>query len=73
MPSLIFNQGQALPYIFVFADSRGDSDLTGGISLVYGLMYEMDNYGVQIAVHYTGTIRKRNKDNNVWNKWTVIH
>lgn len=73
MPSLIFNQGQALPYIFVFLDNLGDSDLTGGISLVYGLMYEMDNYGVQIAVHYTGTIRKRNKDNNVWNKWTVIH
>ena len=73
MPSLIFNQGQALPYIFVFTDTQGDSDLAGGISLVYGLMYEMDNYGVQIAVHYSGTIRKRNKDNNVWNKWTVIH
>lgn len=62
-----------MPYIFVFTDSRGDSDLIGGISLVYGLMYEKDNYGVQIAVHYSGTIRKRNKDNNVWNKWTVIH
>ena len=73
MPSLIFNQGQALPYIFVFTDTQGDSGLAGGISLVYGLMYEMDNYGVQIAVHYSGTIRKRNKDNNVWNKWTVIH
>lgn len=44
MPSLIFNQGQALPYIFVFTDTQGDSDLAGGISLVYGLMYEMDNY-----------------------------
>ena len=43
MPSLIFNQGQALPYIFVFTDTQGDSDLAGGISLVYGLMYEMDN------------------------------
>lgn len=41
MPSLIFNQGQALPYIFVFTDTQGDSDLAGGISLVYGLMYEI--------------------------------
>lgn len=73
MPSLVFNQWQALPYIFVFTDGRGDSDLIGGSSLVYGFMYERDNYGVQIAVHYSGTIRKRNKDNNVWNKWTVIH
>lgn len=73
MPSLIFNQGQALPYIFVFTDSRGDSGLIGGISLVYGFMYEKDNYGVQIAVHYSGTIRKRNKDNNVWTEWTVMH
>lgn len=47
--------------------------MRGGASVVYGLMYEYDTYGVQIAVHYSGTIRKRNKDNNVWSEWTVIH
>lgn len=72
-PSLVFNVGRALPYIFVFTDNDGGSDLNGGISIVYGLMYENDNYGVQIAVHYSGVIRKRNKDNNVWTKWTAIH
>lgn len=73
MPSLIFNQGQALPYLFVFTDNRGDTDLTGGISVVYGFMYKNDDYGVQIAVHYGGVIRKRNKNNNIWSKWTIIH
>lgn len=73
MPSLIFNQGQALPYLFVFTDNRGDTDLTGGISVVHGFMYKNDDYGVQIAVHYGGVIRKRNKNNNIWSKWTIIH
>lgn len=72
-PSLIFGQGRKLPYILIFVDNEGDSALSGGTSVVYGLMYEDYKYGVQIAVHYSGTIRKRNKDNNVWNKWTVIH
>nr|DAR51338.1 MAG TPA: hypothetical protein [Caudoviricetes sp.] len=73
MPSLIFNQGQVLPYLFVFTDNRGDTDLTGGISVVYGFMYKNDDYGVQIAVHYGGVIRRRNKNNNIWSKWTIIH
>nr|DAP96619.1 MAG TPA: hypothetical protein [Caudoviricetes sp.] len=36
-------------------------------------MYEEDTYGAQIAMHYSGVIRKRNKNDNVWSEWTVIH
>lgn len=62
-----------MPYTLIFVDNKGDSDLTGGVSVIYGLMYADDVYGVQIAVHYTGAIRKRNKDKNVWTAWTCIH
>ena len=72
-PSLIFGTGKILPYTLIFVDSEGDSDLKGGVSIVYGFMYEDDRYGAQIAMHYSGTIRKRNKNNNVWSEWTAIH
>ena len=72
-PSLIFGMGKILPYTLIFVDSEGDSDLKGGVSIVYGFMYEDDRYGAQIAMHYSGTIRKRNKNDNVWSEWTAIH
>lgn len=72
-PSLIFGTGKILPYTLIFVDSEGDSDLKGGVSIVYGFMYEDDRYGAQIAMHYSGTIRKRNKNDNVWSEWTAIH
>ena len=72
-PSLIFGTGKKLPYTLIFVDNEGDSDLTGGTSVIYGFMYEEDTYGAQIAMHYSGAIRKRNKNDNVWSEWTVIH
>lgn len=42
-------------------------------SVIYGFMYEEDTHGAQIAMHYSGAIRKRNKNDNVWSEWTVIH
>ena len=72
-PSLIFGTGKILPYTLIFVDSEGDSDLKGGVSIVYGFMYEDDRYGAQIAMHYSGTIRKLNKNDNVWSEWTAIH
>lgn len=72
-PSLIFGTGKILPYTLIFVDNEGDSDLNGGVSIVYGFMYEDDRYGAQIAMHYSGTIRKRNKNDNVWSEWTAIH
>ena len=47
--------------------------MNSGTSVIYGLMYEEDTYGEQIAVHYSGIIRKRCKADNVWSEWTVIH
>lgn len=72
-PSLIFGTGKKLPYTLIFVDNEGDSDLTGGTSVIYGFMYEEDTHGAQIAMHYSGAIRKRNKNDNVWSEWTVIH
>ncbi len=72
-PSLLFGTGTDKPYTIIFEDSRGDSDLGGGISVIYGFMYASDNYGTQIAQHYSGTIRKRKKENNIWSDWIIIH
>lgn len=47
--------------------------MRGGTSVVYGLMYEYDTHGEQIAVHYSGAIRKRSKSDNVWSEWAVVH
>lgn len=60
-PALLFGTGTDRPYTIIFEDSRGDSALGGGISVVYGFMYAMDAYGTQIAQHYSGVIRKRKK------------
>lgn len=72
-PSLIFGTGKKLPYTLIFVDNEGDSDLRGGTSVIYGFMYEEDTHGAQIAMHYSGAIRKRNKNDNVWSEWTAIH
>lgn len=62
-----------LPYTLIFVDGEGSSDLGGGGSVIYGFMYPNDDYGMQIAIQYSGYIRKRNKNQNVWSAWTVIH
>ena len=72
-PALLFGTGTDRPYTIIFEDSRGDSALGGGISVVYGFMYAMDAYGTQIAQHYSGVIRKRKKENNTWSDWSIIH
>lgn len=72
-PTLLFGTGTDRPYTIIFEDSRGDSALGGGISVVYGFMYAMDAYGTQIAQHYSGVIRKRKKENNTWSDWSIIH
>nr|DAG47085.1 MAG TPA: hypothetical protein [Caudoviricetes sp.] len=72
-PSLIFGLGKKLPYTLIFVDNEGSSDFSGGTSIIYGFMYEDDAYGAQIAMRFDGVIFKRNKNNNVWSKWTIIH
>ena len=72
-PALLFGTGTDRPYTIIFEDSRGDSALGGGISVVYGFMYAMDAYGAQIAQHYSGVIRKRKKEKNTWSDWSIIH
>ena len=62
-----------MPYTLIFVDNEGSSDLSGGTSIIYGFMYEDDAYGAQIAMRFDGVIFKRNKNNNVWSKWTIIH
>lgn len=72
-PALLFGTGTDRPYTIIFEDSRGDSALGGGISVVYGFMYAKDAYGTQIAQHYSGVIRKRKKEKNTWSDWSIIH
>lgn len=72
-PSLLFGTGRTRPYIIMFNDRIGSSLFGGGFTVIFGYMYSMDDYGVQIAIYYSGTVRKRHKLAGTWQEWTIIH
>ena len=60
-------------YCILFRDNIGDSPLDGGLSCIYGYMYQSDEYGAQIAIKYNrDSILVRSKNNNVWTSWKTV-
>lgn len=65
------NQGAVSPYIIMFADSVGDSPLTGGVSLVLGYEYPEGSHGAQLLIKYN-KLQTRGKIEKSWSDWVDI-